>query len=158
MANDNNRRYHTPLYASPEEMEKKIEEYFKSCEGRLYIDEDGKLVLTKSGEPIYLDRRPITIAGLAYHLGMTRQAMLLYRKRNAEFKYILERAKERVQVYYAERLFDREGSNGARFALQNDFDGWDATSKAAEEAATNAIRIINNIPKASEAVDGKEQQ
>ncbi len=34
------------------------------------------------------------------------------------------RAKARVEMYAEERLFDKDGANGAKFSLANNFSGW----------------------------------
>lgn len=36
----------------------------------------------------------------------------------------ITRAKSMVEAYAEERLFDKDGSNGARFSLINNFRGW----------------------------------
>ena len=36
----------------------------------------------------------------------------------------ITRAKTRIEEYAESRLFDRDGSNGAQFSLQNNFKGW----------------------------------
>lgn len=36
----------------------------------------------------------------------------------------ITRAKTRVEAYTEQRLFDRDGSNGAQFSLRNNFKGW----------------------------------
>ena len=38
-----------------------------------------------------------------------------------EFVDTITRAKARVEQYAEERLFDRDGSNGAQFSLRNNF-------------------------------------
>ena len=37
---------------------------------------------------------------------------------------MVTRAKSRVEQYTEERLFDREGVQGAKFSLANNFKGW----------------------------------
>ena len=41
-----------------------------------------------------------------------------------EFVDTITRAKAKVEQYAEERLFDKEGSNGAKFSLANNFEGW----------------------------------
>ena len=36
----------------------------------------------------------------------------------------ITRAKTMIEAYTEERLFDKEGSNGAQFSLRNNFKGW----------------------------------
>ena len=62
-----------------------------------------------------------------------------------EFVNTITRAKSRVEQYAEERLFDRDGSNGAQFSLKNNFKGWNADKK--EENQQGGITIVNNIPR-----------
>ena len=113
-----------PMYQTAEEMQEKIDAYFESCKGRYLEDDDGNYVLTKSGLPIIVDARPLTITGLALALGFaSRQALLNYQAKD-EFHDTILRAKARVECYAEERLFDKDGANGAKFSLANNFDGW----------------------------------
>ena len=50
--------------------------------------------------------------------------MLNYEARSDEFYDAITRAKARVEQYAEERLFDRDGANGAKFSLANNFRGW----------------------------------
>lgn len=113
-----------PKYRSAKALEKRVEEYFASCEGRPLIDEEtGKQVIWK-GQPVYEDRRPPTVTGLALALGFATRASLIDYQGKPQFEEIILRAKSRIEQYTEERLFDRDGSAGARFSLQNNFNGW----------------------------------
>lgn len=113
-----------PKYKTVEEMQTKIDEYFKACEGRPLVDEDGKVMYDKNFQPIIVGAKPPTITGLALALGFaSRQALLNYQAR-AEFNYTVTRAKAFVEQYAEERLFDKDGANGAKFSLANNFEGW----------------------------------
>ena len=59
-----------PKYKSKEELEARIEKYFKDCKGEVLRDENGSPVLDKYGMPIVVDSRPPTITGLAFHWGL----------------------------------------------------------------------------------------
>lgn len=107
-----------PKYKSVGEISEKIEEYFEKCE-------KGK--------------KPLTVTGLALALGFqSRQALLNYQGRK-EFSAAIIRAKSRVEQYTEERLFDKEGANGAKFSLANNFDGW----KDKKEVDADFNRKIN---------------
>lgn len=113
-----------PKYKSKEEIEEKIEKYFKDCEGYALTDKAGNPVFDKHENPIIVGQRPPTITGLALALGFTsRQALLDYQAKK-EFLDTITRAKTRVEQYTEERLFDRDGTNGAQFSLRNNFKGW----------------------------------
>lgn len=136
----------TPMYTSVEEIESKIEQYFEDCKGYPLTDEKGKQVFNKFGSPIFIDVHPPTITGLALALGFTsRQALLNYQAK-PKFVDTITRAKARVEQYAEERLFDRDGSNGAQFSLRNNFKGWDADKKN-DNSGDGKITIVNNIPR-----------
>lgn len=138
-----------PKYTKKEEIEGLIDKYFEDCKGQLLVNEmTGEPVIDKWGNPVYVDRHPPTITGLALALGFaTRRGLLLYQAK-AEFQDTILRAKSMVEKYTEERLFDKDGSNGAKFSLQFNFDGW--RDEAAEEEKHPVINIINDIPKPSD--------
>lgn len=124
MAYSKNKRIgRPPVFESKEELEKKIEEFFKSCEGSVLEDETGKPVLDKYGNVIKVDERPETVTGLALALGFKSRQSLIDYQGKAEFSDTITRAKLRCEKYAEERLYDRDGNGGARFSLQVNF-GW----------------------------------
>lgn len=138
----NKRKFNTP-----EEMQAKIDAYFADCEGELLTDEEGKPIFDKFGTPIRLGVKPLTVTGLAIALGFTtRQALLNYQGRG-EFKAIIEAAKLKIENYAEMRLYDRDGWNGARFNLQNNFRAWDADKPQDNGKKAPSINIICDIPK-----------
>lgn len=136
-----------PKYKCKEEIEEKIEKYFKDCEGRYLTDEDGHVMTTKSGMPIVVGQRPPTVTGLALALGFASRTSLLNYQGKKEFRDVITKAKSRIEMYTEERLFDKDGANGAKFSLQNNFRGWNETAKEAAHAAVSAVKIINDIPR-----------
>ena len=113
-----------PNYKNKEEIEGLIEEYFKKCEGKILKDENGEVVFDKNGNPVIVGAKPPTVTGLALALGFTNRISLLRYQGKAEFVNTITRAKTRVEEYAEERLFDKDGTNGARFSLINNFRGW----------------------------------
>lgn len=92
---DNNRG--RPLnFKTVEELQKKIDDYFNSC------DEESE---------------PITITGLALALGTTRETLCDYEEKDG-FSDTVKTAKLRVQHAYEKRLVKR-GNGGDIFALKN---------------------------------------
>lgn len=116
-----NRRY------TPEELQARIEEYFKSCEGYKYYK--GKLVLDHMGKPVICQVKPYTLSGLERYLKLSHNTLRRYEQLSRsglippEYAEIIVDARQRVQEYAEERLYDREGSSGARFVLEVGF-GW----------------------------------
>ncbi len=137
-----------PKYQDPAEVEKLIDAYFKACEGHILTDpQTGKYVYDKFGQPIIIDSHPPTVTGLALALGFTnRQSLLNYQGRPA-FRDIITKAKSRVEQYTEERLFDRDGSNGAQFSLKWNFKGWGAEQQSSEGGASAHVNIICDIPR-----------
>lgn len=113
-----------PIYRTKEEIQEKIDLYFKECEGKVLLDDDGHAITDKYGNPVISGMRPPTVTGLALALGFTsRQALLNYQAKK-EFVDTITRAKTRIEQYAEERLFDRDGAAGAKFSLANNFEGW----------------------------------
>lgn len=113
-----------PKYTCKEEIEEKINAYFKECEGEILKDDDGKPILNKWGNPVIINQKPPTVTGLALALGFSTRLALLRYQGKAEFENTITRAKSMIEAYTEQRLFDRDGSNGAQFSLRNNFGGW----------------------------------
>jgi hypothetical protein len=129
-----------PIFNSVEEMQEKIEAYFKECEGKPITDDEGNVLTNKHGEPIIVGVKPLTITGLALALGFnTRQSLLNYEGK-AEFLDTIKKAKSKVEQYAEERLFDKDGANGAKFSLSNNFKGW-AEKQQIEADVKNDVNI-----------------
>ena len=112
------------MYKTKEEIQEKIDAYFEECKGEVLLDGEGNPVIDKWGNAVVVGAKPPTITGLALALGFnSRQALLNYQGRK-EFNDTILRAKARVEQYAEERLFDKDGANGAKFSLANNFDGW----------------------------------
>lgn len=109
-----------PFYKTASAMQKKIDEYFKSCEGEPLLV-DGAPYLDKYGEVVLIGAHPPTVTGLALALGfLSRQSLIDYADKG-EFADTIARAKARVEEYCERRLFDRDGQRGAEFSLKYNF-------------------------------------
>ena len=137
-----------PMFKSAEEMQAKIDKYFEDCKGHILTDAEGMAITDKYNNPLRVGVRPLTITGLALALGFTsRQALLNYQGKKA-FVDTITRAKTRIEQYAEERLFDKDGANGAKFSLANNFEGW--KEKQHIEADVDSNMSIN-----IELVDGE---
>lgn len=96
-----------PKYKSKEEIEEKIEEYFKECEGEILKDDEGKPIFNKFGSPVVINQRPPTVTGLALALGFSTRLSLLNYQGKKEFMNTITRAKARVEAYAEERIYER---------------------------------------------------
>lgn len=130
-----------PKYKSKEEIEEKIDAYFKECAGEILKDDDGKPVLNKYGDPVYIHQRPPTVTGLALALGFTTRLSLLNYQGKKEFANTITRAKTMIEAYTEERLFDRDGSHGAQFSLRNNFNGWNDQQQTDLDVEEQKARI-----------------
>lgn len=104
-------------FQSPQELEKRIAEYFDHCDSRILTKYD------KFGNALEVNApRPYTLTGLAVFLDCDRKTLLNYRNKDEFFPAIL-RARRRCENYAEEQLF--EGNDrGAKFSLINNYDNW----------------------------------
>lgn len=136
-----------PDYTSAEEMQKKIDAYFDDCNGKILYDEDGEPKCDKYGNIIIVGSKPFTITGLALALGFNSRQSLLNYQGKPEFMDTIMRAKARVECYAEERLFDKDGANGAKFSLANNFEGWKEKKEIeadVSEKVTISIALVDD--------------
>lgn len=86
-----------------EELQEKINEYF---------------------DTMHKNRKPYTMSGLALWLGVTTETLRRWEKDYGDTVYtdIIKFAKQRVENYAEESLYDNKKVNGAKFVLENYFD------------------------------------
>ncbi|MEQ2905897.1 terminase small subunit [[Ruminococcus] lactaris] len=147
-----------PKYKSKEEIEEKIDAYFKQCEGEVLKDNNGNTVFNKFGNPVIINQRPPTVTGLALALGFSTRLSLLNYQGKKEFMNTITRAKARVEAYAEERLFDRDGSSGAQFSLRNNFKGWTEKTELDEEEQQARIEQIRANTARMSGGDGDEDE
>lgn len=129
-----------PRYKSVEEIQAKIDAYFTQCAGEPLLDVNGDPVLYK-GVPVITGVHPPTVTGLAVALGFSgRQALLNYQAKK-QFVDTITRAKARCEEYAEQRLYDRDGANGAQFSLRCNF-GWNDKAPPAEEGE---VKILDDL-------------
>lgn len=99
-------------FKTPEELEAKIEAYYKWAEE---------------------NKKHITVTGLAWYLGTNRQTLLDYQNSNGElyknvpeetkqaFSDAIKMAKARIEMEYEETLYNRNSAVGGIFVLKNNF-------------------------------------
>lgn len=116
-----------PKYKTKEEMQNRIDEYFKNCYRPVRIFNKDKCkyetVKDDNGNIVEEQYRPFTVTGLADALDMTRETLLRYGE-DEEFSDTVTRAKRKCELYAEERLFDKDGNKGAMFSLANNFKDW----------------------------------
>ena len=134
-------------FKTPEDMQAAIDAYFEDCKGEILKDDQGNIIYNKYGEPVYIDVKPLTVTGLALALGFTSLRALLDYQDRKDFTAVVEKAKLKIENYAEMRLYDKDGWNGARFNLQNNFKNWDADKSAQDDKKGPAINIICDIPR-----------
>lgn len=107
-------------FKTPEEMQKKIDEYFEKC------DNNTKTIFTKEGLTVEVKNpKPYTIEGLCMVLGCTRPTLLNYEKKEGYEPYFntIKDAKMKVQLNKVERgLMGESNPTFAIFDLVNNSD------------------------------------
>lgn len=107
-------------YKTAEELEEAIDKYFESRVDEPIIDEEGNVLLDKTGCPCMIPHPP-TVAGLALWLGFEdRRSMYDYKDR-PEFSHAIKKAIEKIADYAEQHLYQGKAT-GAIFWLKNH--GW----------------------------------
>lgn len=101
-----------PFYGTPEEMQRKIEQYIKNCP-------DTRTMFFKLKDEVIEREMPCpTITGLAVHLGFeSRQSFYDYEDK-PKFTYTIKKARAFIEREY-EQLLQMGNASGAIFALKN---------------------------------------
>jgi len=89
------------LYDTPEKMQEVIDKWVMYCD---------------------INKKPMTMTGLANVLGMDRRSLVDYAHRD-EFTPVIKRARAKVQQYLEEQLVSGKNAAGLIFNLKNNF-GW----------------------------------
>lgn len=112
-----------PKYRTAEDMQCDIDLYFAACNAREDQNPDyfDTLEGAQKDKSIRVRDTYPSICGLAGFLGMSRQALLDYEKKD-EFLDTVKAAKQRVEAVLEQRLYF-QSPTGAIFNLKNNF-GW----------------------------------
>lgn len=121
------------LYKTKEEAQKIIDEYFDWCDNRTKTIYDNK-----TGNEVVINwPAPYTMSGLARRLGMSRETLVQYGKKE-EFSDTITCAREKVQEDIEIRLMETRNEKGAIFNLTNNF-GW--KQKTETDLTTNGKEV-----------------
>jgi hypothetical protein len=114
------------LFETVKELEDSITAYFDWCDPhkeRRLVDSG----VNGRGETIFMERdimteqKPYTMSGLARHIGIDRDTLLNYGKKN-QFFGTIQKARERCHEFAESQLYGR-AATGAAFSLKNNW-GW----------------------------------
>jgi hypothetical protein len=108
-----------PIFKTPEEMQKVIDEYFQWCDDRAVKIWDD----TKKAEIMISSPAPYTMSGLARRLGFSRETLSNY-KEKTEFLDTIKAARDRVEEDVESRMNEKHTfTPGLIFNAKNNF-GW----------------------------------
>lgn len=143
-------------FKTVEELQRKIDEYFLSCDCKtvIVIDKFGK-------EHSVIQPRPYTITGLAVALDTTRETLLDYNER-PEFSDTIKKAKEKIHNFTEEKLFQSGIAAGVIFNLTNNW-GWKNQKYEEVNLTNNEYVLIKNdknqdIQSTSSSADNRTEQ
>lgn len=114
------------IFGSLETMQQKIDGYFRSIQGQRR-NKSGEPVKNLNGEQMLYFIRPPTIEGLADALDMSTDALqninklLLYDAADLPYYSALRKARQTVEIYWAEGLAYRDTVEGSKFVLATMF-------------------------------------
>lgn len=111
-----------PKYKDAAALQIAIDKYFMDCQPKPILDKDGHAITDKNGNVVLIDSKPYTMTGLCIALGISRQCLMRY-KNSDIFGEAITRAREKVNEFAEQMLYDRNGVQGAKFTLINNF-GW----------------------------------
>lgn len=136
-------------FSSPEELEAKIEQYFREkCKDEIIKSDDGEPVYNKFGG-LQVKENPPTTTGLALFLGFVdRQSLYDYIKRGDEFSCIMKKAASTIEEYVEKRLLSNGGAPHI-FWLKNY--GWRDKQEVEHSGKVEQVQIIDNIRGKSKA-------
>ena len=121
---EKNKSGRPPLFKTPAEMQRKIDEYFKKCQPEVLKDDDGNIIHNANGSPAY-KLNPPTVSGLALFLGFCdRQSLYVYKGYSDDFYDTVKRAITYIAAYAENVLMTGDKVTGAIFWLKNH--GWTA--------------------------------
>lgn len=115
-------------WPTPGHLSKEVNKYFESCISRnfpLKHDEDGK----PYREEVIVQLKPLTMTGLATFLKCHRMDLLYYRGLDGGYLKIIQDAKTKCEAYAEEFLFSGKSTQGAIFAMKNNFQDWHDTRR-----------------------------
>jgi hypothetical protein len=117
-----------PLFSSPEDLQKKIDQYFEK-------PEDFVRKYNKDGDCI--EEKPIwTITGLVLFCGFCDRSSFYALEHKPDFMHTIKKARTRIENKYEQRLFE-DKCTGAIFALKNF--KWVDTHKVEHEVNINLV-------------------
>ena len=108
-------------FKTSKQLSKLIDGYFDSLEPQFVYDGEGNMIFDKSGAPVMTERKPATLASMAYAVGLSSKSELSELEETEEFGETVRRAILRTEAYIERMLFDKSASGGAKYLLKESF-------------------------------------
>lgn len=137
-------------FQSVEELQQMIDNYFESCYEESWYLSDGKweAEYDRFGNVVKNRVKPFTITGLASFLGTSRRTLLNYEDKD-EFFHTIRAAKDKIEAFAEESLWQPKIATGVMFNLKNNF-GWEEkTSVQSSGETTHNINHQQDLSKLS---------
>ncbi len=104
------------------------------------------MIRDKKGNLIIDGAHPPTVTGLALWLGFkSRQSFLNYNSGKQDIDDLITMAKSKCEEFAERHLYDHSCSSGAKFSLENNFNGWGKNQK---DDPTNVKKELPQLYKA----------
>ena len=131
-------------YGKPEEMLKKIDEYFEKYDNpEPLLDKKGQAIQDKDGNIIYKGGKP-TSSGLALFLGFKSRCAFTDYLQRPTFTDVVKYAKLKLQSHW-EGLLATKNYQGAKYMLSNMNDGWQEPEALAKQQLAQAPVVAQVI-------------
>ena len=140
---------------NPKKLRQLVERYFEGAKGKQALGENGEPLYGRGGLPVMEDGYPLTMAGLACAVGMSRKELLEF-SGEGEAAKILFQARGRVEAYAEAALFESGSASGAKFALSNNCAGWE--EKKGEKSRAPAQWDDEELEKRIRQLEGAKEE
>ncbi|MGN0016032.1 MAG: terminase small subunit [Candidatus Avelusimicrobium sp.] len=134
------------LYKTPQEMQVKIDEYFKLSEPKI-LRVEGEVMRDKNGNPLF-EYNPPTVSGMALHLGFCDRASMYDYAKKPEFTHTIKMAVTRIEQYAENAILTNSKPVGAIFWLKNH--GWRAEEQREDKTKFEGSVTVNDLSKLSD--------
>ena len=133
------------IWNNPEQLQGMVDEYFASCYGPVKNPKTGGFYEKDNGELLTVQIKPFTISGLALYCHIATDQIKKYSDERIDalgmptdedyvglqYSQILKNARQKIETYAEERLYDKDGFSGGKFVLDCAF-GWLGSKELAD--------------------------
>ena len=119
------------IWNNPEQLQGMVDEYFASCYGPVKNPRTGEFYTNPDGELLIVQNKPFTLSGLALYCHIATDQIKKYSDERIDnlgmptdedyvglqYSQILKKARQKIETYAEERLYDKDGFSGGKFVL-----------------------------------------